>query len=292
MISSMTGFGRADSSDGIHSYSVEIRSVNSRYLETSFRISNGLSEHEAEFKNRLSKHIKRGKVFIGIKIERENIPRNVVFKPDQFEKFRSIWSDIATHLKVENSPEVKDFLPFIEQFTEQEELEEDPKILLESALSVFDEALMDFTRQRQAEGKNLAEDMRGRLLELDDLLSGIESVARDRVMTARKKLSDRLQVLLNSDDIDAERLEMEMAIIADKLDITEEIVRLKSHISFFKQSLQQNEPVGRKLNFLVQEMNREVNTIGSKANDADIAQTVVAMKELLEQLREQIQNLE
>ncbi len=154
------------------------------------------------------------------------------------------------------------------------------------------EALKELDVMRKKEGNEIARDLRNRIKIIEESLAKIEDKAIERIPEERQRLRQRIAQLFESDEIDEQRLQLEIVILADKLDISEECVRLRSHIKFFHETMKQTDAVGRKLNFLLQEMHREVNTIGSKANDADIAQIVVVMKEELERTREQVQNIE
>lgn len=145
---------------------------------------------------------------------------------------------------------------------------------------------------RKNEGKELAKDIRTRIKTIEERLDRIEERSMQRVPEERERLRARIAQLFESDEIDEQRLQLEILLLADKLDCSEEIVRLRSHIKFFLEALKSTEPVGRQLNFLLQEMHREINTIGSKANDAEISQLVVSVKEELERIREQVQNIE
>ncbi len=153
-------------------------------------------------------------------------------------------------------------------------------------------ALASLDTMRKNEGKELAKDIRARIKTIEERLDRIEERSMQRVPEERERLRSRIAQLFESDEIDEQRLQLEILLLADKLDCSEEIVRLRSHIKFFLEALKSTEPIGRQLNFLLQEMQREINTIGSKANDAEISQMVVSVKEELERIREQVQNIE
>jgi uncharacterized protein (TIGR00255 family) len=155
-----------------------------------------------------------------------------------------------------------------------------------------EQAIVNLMEMRSQEGGQLQNDLKERVQQIDDIVGSITQITKDRASEIRKKLLDRINQLIEDENLDADRLEMEVAILADKMDITEETVRLRSHLKFFLEAINQSEPAGRRLNFLTQEINRELNTIGSKANDSDIAHHVVRAKEMLEQIREQVQNVE
>ena len=142
------------------------------------------------------------------------------------------------------------------------------------------------------EGQQISKDMLARMKKIGGVIDKIESISTNKIPEEREKLRQRVAQLFDSDEIDEHRIQMELVLIADKLDISEECVRMRSHIKFFFETFKEQEPIGRKINFLMQEMNREVNTIGSKSNDTEIAHLVVAVKEDLERIREQVQNLE
>jgi len=153
-------------------------------------------------------------------------------------------------------------------------------------------ALTELNKTRYQEGQELKSDLNNRIDLIEDKITDIKASVKERIPEARDRLYERIQSLINDTEIDKERIEQEIAIQADKMDVTEELVRLDSHIKFYREVLEQEGPIGQRLHFLLQEMNREINTIGSKANSADVSQQVVFVKETLEKIREQVQNIE
>ena len=291
MISSLTGYGSADVSDGDFRYLVEMRSVNNRFLDISLRVPRRLSAYENEFRNWLREKLERGKVFVQISEPRETI-RNSRFDFDAdaagriVESFRKLGSvmDLEDDLKLSDIVSISDWF-------EPDEDEQRTEKQFELALKGLDEALRDFEKMRREEGENLDVDFRQRLKRLAKLAEDIAANAEVNRDLQLKKLHKRLERYLPEDKLDAGRLEQEAAIQIDRIDITEEIVRMRSHIQLFSETLDRDSGVGKRLAFILQEMNREMNTIGSKAASAEITSAVVEAKEELEKMREQVQNV-
>lgn len=293
MIKSMTGLGIGEFQNREITYNVEIKSVNNRFLEISARFPGSVSHYENELRELIRKRIGRGKLYITVSIQQadgcETAGLRVV--PEKARLIR----DLLLHLKEETgiSEEVSldHILKFSEVFeagdgnTEDEEHWNGVRKALEDAVENLD--LM-----RQQEGGLLAGDLRDRIQKINGLVGSIEKLAKDNVKEKHRKLEERVRQLLAQHEIDEERLFTEIAILSDKLDVTEECVRLRSHNQLFTETLENGQAVGKKLNFLLQEMNREVNTISSKASHVEISHIVVEMKEEIEKLREQVQNLE
>ncbi len=289
----MTGYGRAELSRRSMTASAEIRSVNSRYLEVATRMPRILSHREKDVKDIVRTFLTRGSVNITVKIEKEsNGETPLKINTSAAKSYYKLLNELRKTVKVREQVKLEHLLTFSEilEPVDAEEVGTEEWELVEKTIK---EALGQLNAMRVKEGKELAQDLAKRIQSTDGLLREIEKLASGRVPAERARLQERIgQLLEDKNIIDQHRLELEIALLADKLDITEECVRYQTHNKFFLEALQKEENPGRKLNFLVQEMNREANTIGSKANDAGIAHLVVQIKEELERIREQLQNIE
>jgi uncharacterized protein (TIGR00255 family) len=289
----MTGFGKGEASSNGVSASVEVRTVNSRYLEIFSNLPKKLYQRDFELRELVKKHVSRGKINIGINLEysADSSPTLVKANLQLAKAYHDELQEIKKHLKLKDSVRLEDVLRFSDIFKNTESSDNDEKEwnVIAQALTT---ALKRMNDMRTKEGGELARDMRSRVKSIESTLASVEKMASERVPHERQKLREKVAKLFESDEIDEQRLELEIVLLADKLDVAEECVRLKSHIKFFFEALDSKEQTGRTINFLLQEMHREINTIGSKANDAKIAQLVVGMKEELERIREQVQNIE
>ncbi|MBO6622587.1 MAG: YicC family protein [Balneola sp.] len=293
MIISMTGFGRGEATENGLTATVEIKSLNSRYLDLSIRLPQRLQDKELILKELVQKTISRGKLNINVHVT-ESDSREPHIKVDEVKvkAYARILREVQEAAGIEDSLNVRNITGFGDVFITQED---DEEILAEKwavALKALNSAVENLIAMRTQEGDQLKNDLIERIENIEANLKDIEKVTNGRVEEIRNKLRERIQQLFDDENFDKERLETEVAVIADKMDITEEIVRMRAHLKFFIEAIEQAEPAGRRLNFLTQEMNRELNTIGSKANDSEIAHHVVRSKETLEQIREQVQNVE
>lgn len=293
MISSMTGYGRAELSKRGMTVSAEVRSVNSRYLEVVTRMPRALSHREKDVKDIVRSYLGRGSVNITVKIEKvSNGETPLKINMSAAKSYYKLLNELRKAVKVKEQVKLEHLLNFSE-ILEPVDAEEAGSKEWELVEETIKQALAQLNAMRSNEGKELAKDFDKRVKVIDGVLNQIEKLAVERIPAERAKLLERVgQLVQDKNVIDQNRLELEIALLADKLDITEECVRYRTHNKFFLEALQKEETPGRKLNFLVQEMNREANTIGSKANDADIAHLVVQIKEELERIREQLQNIE
>jgi uncharacterized protein (TIGR00255 family) len=289
----MTGFGQASRTFNDYQIQVEIKSVNHRYLEMNIRLPREWSRSEDEVKQKLRFCLQRGKVDVHISIVRE-ISGNPVVTLDWSlaEAYFNAAMQLRTKFGLPDTLSIQDFL----QIPGLIKLEEPPKeadpLIQEQVLECLDEALLDLQIMRQNEGKYLQIDLSARLAMLHLLLHSMQNLAPMVIEQYRIKLRIRLQDALEGVQIEEQRLLQEVMLHIDRTNIDEELTRLESHFQQFDQLLQVEEPVGRKLDFLLQEMNREINTIGSKANDSDLINKVVEMKAELEKMREQVQNIQ
>ncbi len=293
MVKSMTGFGRSNSQLGDRYFQVELKSVNNRYLDISIKLPRRFTYLEENIRNLIKLYLQRGRIEIYITYENIGssdvkvaidmpLAKEYMDSLLKMEQDLSIQSDITTSLIVS--------FPDLIKTEKKEENEEEVWQCLEHALK---EALVKLVAMRKKEGNKLKEDMLKRLSKSKILLMEIEDRSPLIVQEYKERLTDRIKEILDEEfPIDENRLAIEVALFADKSNITEEIVRLFSHIDQFNKTLEEDDTIGRKLDFLLQEMNREVNTIGSKANDLTISNLVINIKSEFEKIREQVQNIE
>lgn len=289
----MTGFGRGEATENGTTATVEIKSLNSRYLDLSIRLPQRLQDKELDLKELTQKTINRGKLNVTVHItDSDKGGPNITVDEEKVKGYVRILGEMREIAGIQQPLSVEDLMQFNDIFINKEENEEVLEQRWALALKAANEALDSLLKMRTREGDQLKHDLLDRINVIEECLITITDSSAGRAEEVRSKLQERIKNIITDEKIDAERLEMEIAIIADKMDITEEIVRLRSHLKFFNEAVEQPEPAGRRLNFLTQEINRELNTIGSKANDSDIAHYVVMAKEALEQIREQVQNVE
>lgn len=289
---SMTALSTATLSEQGIRVMVEIRTVNGRYLEISCRLPKQLSHKEIELRELVRSAIGRGTVQVTIKTD-SDAPLASALSLERIEAYWQQLEKLRKKLKITTPLGIGDLLRIPDIFVTDdaallEVAEKEWKVVIKAVRA----ALASLDTMRKNEGKELAKDIRNRIKTIEERLDRIEERSMQRVPEERERLRARIAQLFESDEIDEQRLQLEILLLADKLDCSEEIVRLRSHIKFFIEALKSTEPIGRQLNFLLQEMHREINTIGSKANDAEISQLVVSVKEELERIREQVQNIE
>lgn len=288
----MTGFGRAEADSKYGLFTVEVSSVNNRFLELFVRLPRNLSVLEPQVREMVNSAVQRGKVSLFV-----NLAENGQTAGDAFINMKLAASyhrqlqKLKRELKLEGDVELEDLLmlPDVTRPASGEVVLDEVWPVIEKATA---KALKAMVAMRAREGKAMAADVRIRLKTMATLMRDIEKDTSDSVKTYAAKLSTRIDELLNGRKPDKVRLEEEIAIFAERTDITEECLRFRSHMDQFLNTLKQNEAIGRRLNFILQEMNREVNTIGSKASDFGISAGVISLKEEIEKLREQVQNVE
>ena len=286
MILSMTGYGRAEQVLNGRSILVELRSVNSRYFEYSSRVPRSCSFLEDKLKKLMSKSISRGKVELSLQIQ-------TVVEVDYplAKSYRTALQGLSDVLRVQNDitadklARLPDVLVLRRASANEDQLWADVS-------AVAQQALQQFLAMRATEGEKLQQDVLSRLCTIEEMVGKVEKASEGRVEAYTQRLYEKLKTLLEDRNIDDSRIITEAAIFADKTAIDEETVRIHSHIQQYREILALSEPVGRKLDFLTQELNRETNTIGSKCQQLDITRLVVEMKSEIEKIREQIQNIE
>lgn len=290
MLSSMTGFGRAEMEATFGRVTVEIQSVNRKYLEVYLSLPKEFSPFEHVLRKWVSEMLTRGQVSLKIYLTPKlDALESVLPSPDLLKGLKQSWENIAK--KMGEDPKKID-LPFIMQYLPPQQKE---AVLGDEAFSELKlcvkEAMDSFLSMKKAEGKALAEDFKGRIKELERLLAQIQEFAPDACKKYKQKLMEKMEEVLKVSPEFQERLTREIALFAEKVDITEEIIRFKSHVEQF-QALLKGGAVGRKMDFIIQEMGREINTIGSKSLESKISHAVVSIKSELEKIREQVQNIE
>ena len=292
MILSMTGYGRAQQTRNGRDITVELRSVNSRFLEYSSRLPRALNFLEDPLKKLVAARVHRGKVELSLTVQNTQAPDTVVTVNWALAKgYRDAMVALSENLKLKNDMSVS-FIARMPDVLTQTAAPVDEEALWNDVQAVAQQAVDAFLAMRATEGEKLKADLLSHLDVVEDLTNRIEQNSAGRVKAYSEKLYARLQELLGDRNIDESRLVTEAAIFADKTAIDEETVRLHSHVAQYRQILSGEGPVGRKLDFLTQELNREANTTGSKCQDVDITRLVVELKSEIEKLREQIQNLE
>ena len=292
MIKSMTGYGRVEAICDGRNIIVEAKSVNHRFLEIALRTPALLYPLEMEYKKKVSERFKRGRIDISIRLEGEGTENaKVHLNLEIARNYFDALNRLRDEFHIDEPVSIKNLIGFRDIFTPPAEtqLSEEFLVLVENTII---EALTILASMRQEEGIALYSDMSMRLDLLSNLTKSIQTRAPQVVLEYQKRLSERIKELMSAVEPDPARLAQEVAVMADRCDITEEIVRMQSHISQFEALLQSDEAEGRKIDFLLQEMNREINTIGSKSNDVDIARQVIEAKSELGKLREQAQNIE
>ena len=292
MIKSMTGYGRARETVNGRDITVEVRSVNNRYLDCTVKMPRAYLFAEDAMKGLVQKHVSRGKVDVLVSIDgtgadetcvtvNEPLARQYLAAVDQISKTFGLAMDLGA-LSLARFPDVLAVT----------KAEEDLESVGADICGVLEDALAAYTAMRGVEGEKLAADIRGRLDTIEALTAKVEERSPQTVAEYRQKLLDRMQEVLSSTTIDESRILTEAAIFAAKVAVDEETVRLRSHLAQLREMLESSDPVGRKLDFLIQEVNRESNTIGSKCSDIAIARHVVDLKAEVEKIREQVQNIE
>lgn len=292
MIKSMTGFGRSEKIVGGRDIAVEIRSVNHRYFDYSSRISRGYGFLDVKLKSFLQERIARGKIDLTVSVETlESTDAEVRVNHSLAAGYVAALRELRERYHLRDDISVMTVARYADLFTVRQAPEDEEKVW-GAVREVAEDAFQSFSAMREAEGGHLEEDFLSRTKTILELVSKVEERSPKTVTEYREKLLQRLHEMLADASIDEQRVLTEAAVFADKVSVAEETVRLRSHISQFHSLLQSDEAVGRKLDFLVQEMNREANTIGSKCVDAEIAHLVVDMKAEIEKIREQVQNVE
>ena len=292
MAISMTGYGRGEKAAVTHSVTIDIKSVNHRYLECYFKIPKAYSFLEDKLRRGITQKLSRGKLEIIVAVERySNETALVELNKPLVTSYLKAVQQLKQDFELPGQVDLQAVLGWDDIFKSTQPVE-DQDLLGEIASEALELALDALLEMRRAEGNGLSADLRGKIAQLDEMRRAIMELAPMVVTGYQERLTKRIQELTGAIDLDPSRLATEVALFADKSDISEELVRLGSHQQQFLTMLSSDAAVGRKLDFLIQEMNREINTIGSKANELKISQIVIDFKAELEKIREQIQNIE
>lgn len=292
MIKSMTGFGRSECSTEDRKFIVEMKSVNHRYCDISIKMPKKLGFFETSIRNVLKQYIQRGKVDVFITYEDYTENKVCVkYNEDVAREYMKNLTQLGEDFSLENDIKISTLSRYPEVFTLEEQTIDEKELwsLLETALR---DAAVKFVETRIAEGANLKEDIIGKLDGMRSIVSFIEERSPEVLKEYKDKLIAKVNELLNDNKVDEVSLATEITLYADKICVDEETVRLKSHIQNTIETLKDGEGIGRKLDFIAQEMNREANTILSKANDLEISNKAIDLKTEIEKIREQIQNIE
>lgn len=293
MIISMTGFGKASKRLKKLKISIELRSINSKYLEVSARLPMAISEKESEIKEIIGHKISRGKINVMLSIERNNGTETAMqIKPEAVKEYFKLLVNIKKSTGIKEDIKLEHILKFSELFKgdNSDELADywnDIKKIIIAAVN-------DLMKMKSKEGKVLEKDILLRLTSIEKKIDSVIKLSGNNISETKRKMMEKVNNLIAETKIETDnnRIEYELILISDRLDITEEVIRAQSHINYFRNNVKQKELSGRRLNFLVQEINREINTIASKSNNSEISQYVVEMKEELEKIKEQLQNIE
>lgn len=291
MIKSMTGFGRGKYENDGRTYTVEIKSVNHKYTDINIRIPRFLNSVEDNIRKKINNAISRGKIDVFINFENfSNKGTTIKINKELAKEYLTQLKNLADETNVDFNVNVIDIskLPEILKLED----EEDEELISSELMLAVDEAIQNFVKMRETEGTKLVEDIEKRIYLIQEKVEEITSFSTNLVEEYIEKLKERVNELLKPGTVDENRLMQEIVIFSDKSSIEEELTRLKSHISQFLSLIKQSSPIGKKMDFLVQEINREVNTIGSKANCLEITNRVIEIKTEVENIREQIQNIE
>ncbi|KAA3616280.1 MAG: YicC family protein [Calditrichaeota bacterium] len=292
MIISMTGYGR-----GSHIYNgfeveVEAKSLNHRFLDLFLKLPRAVENREHKIREILKKHLERGRITVTITMRRrDDEVASMQLNNSVINSYKKMLADLGNKLGSDEKPNLSHMLTLPDIFLEQDDdnFQDDVWNCIEAAV---EKSILAMNEMRRREGVEIEKDLQQRVQIIDELVLEIEEKTVGRSKNEFQKLYDRVKSMIASGELDASRLELEVALLVDRLDVTEECTRLKSHNLIFNEALASSESAGRKLNFLLQEMNREANTIGAKCNDAVVSHLVVGIKEEIEKLREQVQNVE
>lgn len=292
MIKSMTGFGAGDAETADFKVHIEVKAVNQRFLETNYHMPYSMNMFENQLTKKIKEYASRGKLDINIRFQ-DLRDKAVTVKVDKglVAAYGQALQEISSQLELSapvTAAQIASYPDVLKLNEENADMEAAQPVLMQA----MEQALESFVAMREAEGQNIQRDLLARIATLENFVGELEKLAPEIVAAYRQRLENLLREYLAKEDIEESRIIQEVALFTDKVNYTEETVRLRSHFNQFRQIITAGEPVGRKLDFLIQEMNREINTVASKANSAGAAQFVVDVKSEIEKIREQIQNIE
>jgi uncharacterized protein (TIGR00255 family) len=290
----MTGFGKASKSINKNKIEIELRSVNSKYFDISYRLPLSLADKEPEIKEIISQKISRGKIIVSFTVNKVNSKSlNIEVNKKSISDITNILKTVRKISGIKDDIKLEHILKYSELF--KPEMNNEINYIWNDIKKVLQQAVSDLLKMKIKEGLNLKKDIIKRLTLIDSVLNKVNNISEKNIAETKKRLINNLNLIIKDTNIkpDSSRIEQELFLISDRLDITEEIIRAKSHIQYSLNSINNtNELSGRKLGFIMQELNREINTIASKSNNSKISQYVVELKEELEKIKEQIQNIE
>lgn len=291
MIKSMTGYGRANVSKNEREYQIEIKSVNHRYLDVSVKMPRQLSYLEETIKKEISSKVKRGKIDVFVTFENNSAEgKEIKINTELAKAYIDELKKLAEKENILADIQVTDISKYPDVLNIQNS--QDDETIKEEVIETIKNATENLVQMREVEGTKISEDLTERLDKIQLKINEISKLSTGLIEEYVVKLEERIKEILKNQEVDKSRLAQEVVIYADKCSIEEEVTRLNSHISQFKALLNSNETIGKKLDFIVQEMNRETNTIGSKANKLEITNGVIDIKTEIENIREQVQNIE
>lgn len=288
----MTGYGKGSAQTEIYDVQVEIKSVNHRFLDLNFRLPAFLAGTEMKLRDMIKSGMSRGSVTVFVNLTKKpeaqsirNIDENVA------KMYTKMLNDLKQKLNIQGEVTLDILLKFNDIF-EQNQIAEGDEETIQAIISALKEAIIDVNKYRDHEGEELKNDFDIRLFELGQFVDEVEKHSKDAVQTQFNRLKERVDKFVDANSINKERLEHELVLISDKVDISEEITRLRAHIELFKNTMEADKPLGKILNNIVQEMHREASTTSAKTNLTEISHISVKLKEVIENIREQVQNVE
>lgn len=291
MIRSMTGYGKAEESISGRKYIAEVKTINSKQFDPLVRLPTNLKHKELDIRSLLAAMLERGKIDFTLSIEGSDRQEEMVLNKPLLKKYYQELVSLENELEIkrENPFGLNSLLQLPNVFELQNDISDEE--IWDDLLEIVQKAIADCDTMRIAEGTNLKSDFIARTNMILDLIEQIEPFENERILKIREKLQKEINENVAADKIDQNRMEQEIIFYIEKMDITEEKVRLKNHCDYFLQTLKEDGPVGKKLGFIVQEIGREINTLGAKANDWNIQRIVVLMKDELEKIKEQLFNI-
>jgi len=286
----MTGFGKATGEVNLKKINVEIKSLNSKQADISVRMPSFYKEKELPLRSMISKNLTRGKIELNLYVELQNEQKSLTINKELFKKYYTEFKNLAEEL---NEPVSADLTAIISKFpdvlkSEKNELDESEWVAIDLVIKNAIEQLQEF---RLTEGQTLADELNLRITNIETLLTQVEQFEQVRIDTVKDRIKTNLNEIVNKEGYNSDRLEQEMIFYIEKYDVTEEKTRLAAHINYFRVTMDSDISEGKKLGFIGQEIGREINTLGSKANNADLQKIVVQMKDELEKIKEQILNI-
>lgn len=291
MLSSMTGYGKGIIQKDDFTIEAEIKSLNSRYLDLSLRVPKFLLNKEFEIREKIKNRIKRGKVYLSVTVRKGELEEKFnEIDPAAVKVALTILKDIKKSAKITDKIKLSDILLFQNMLFKDDNIQASEEF--ELVVSAIDAAINELNNMREAEGSELEKDLKKRIALIENSLNEIEKTSGESIRTYFEKIKEKAQQLVVDFSNNHDRLNMELALLAERSDVTEECVRLRSHIKMFLDTMEKSEDAGRRLNFILQEMNREANTINSKSIASQISHYGIFIKEEIEKIREQIQNIE